>query len=178
MLGSYDSPTFLSQKDKYMLGLSLPQVMAVMGIAGAWFLATLGLPWELPIRLMITLGLTGVCALILFARIQGLLIPTFCFLFVWRIFVKPAYEDLQEDLLQGSAAWREQQTAKVVQLESGDKKAKAFGFMAGKRRRLAEDDMTAKREELEQEAKKQTEQALQAGEAWLRDGIKAVFKSG
>ena len=36
-LGSYDSPTFLGQKDKYMLGLSLPELMVSMGIGAFWF---------------------------------------------------------------------------------------------------------------------------------------------
>ena len=44
LLGAYDSPTFLGQKDRYMMGLSLPELIIAMVIAGGWFLVTLALP--------------------------------------------------------------------------------------------------------------------------------------
>ena len=43
-LGSYDSPTFLGQKDKYLMGLSLPELLMAMGVAFGWFLVTLFFP--------------------------------------------------------------------------------------------------------------------------------------
>ena len=40
-MGSYDSPTFLGQKDKYLMGLSLPQLMVAAVVGVFWFLVSL-----------------------------------------------------------------------------------------------------------------------------------------
>ena len=39
--GSYDSPTFLGRQDKLMMGLSLMQMLMVMGTFAAWFVFSL-----------------------------------------------------------------------------------------------------------------------------------------
>ena len=51
MMGSYDSPTFLGQKDKYLMGLSLPQIMVAMGVAAWWFFVSLTLPYSMITRI-------------------------------------------------------------------------------------------------------------------------------
>ena len=56
---SYDSPTFLGQKDKYLMGLSLPQLMVALGVAAWWFIVTLMFPYSMLTRLMLMAPLTG-----------------------------------------------------------------------------------------------------------------------
>lgn len=177
MLGSYDSPTFLSQKDKYLLGLSLPQLMGVLGIGAALFLTTLGLPWGLTIRMGITLGGTALGGIILFGRIQGLMIPIYLALLVTRSFVRPAYEDVSDGLRNGPAVWRQQQAARQEAANAGDKKSRMFGILAKKRQRLESDDLVAKRGDVEAAAKQQATQVLVDGEQWVRDGIRSFIKS-
>ena len=177
MLGSYDSPTFLSQKDKYLLGLSLPQLMGVLGIGATLFLVTLGLPWSLMIRMAITLGGTSIGGIILFARIQGLMIPVYIALLITRSFVRPAYEDVSDGLRNGPAMWRQQQAARKQAAMDGDKKTRMVGFLSKKKQRLESDELVAKRGDLEAAAKQQATQALVDGEAWVRDGIRSFVKT-
>lgn len=177
MLGSYDSPTFLSQKDKYLLGLSLPQLMAVLGIGATLFLVTLGTPLGLTVRLGITLGGTAIGGIILFARIQGLMIPVYIALLVTRSFVSPVFEDVSDGLRNGPAVWRQQQAARQKAMVSGDRKARAFGFLSKKKQRLESDELVAKRGDLEAAAKQQATQVLVDGEAWVRDGIRSFVKN-
>ena len=74
-LDYYDSPTFLGQKDKYLLGLSLPELMVAMAIGGGWFFVMLLVPLGMMFRLLLSSPLTGMSMLLLFVRISGLSIP-------------------------------------------------------------------------------------------------------
>ena len=76
-LGSYDSPTFLGQKDKYMLGLSLPQLMVAVGVIFFWFLVSLAFPYTTQVRLAIMTPLSSVTLALIFVRISGLSIPAY-----------------------------------------------------------------------------------------------------
>ena len=75
--GIYDSPTFLSQKDKYMAGLTLPQLMVCMVIAVFVFALTLMLPFGFLVRLMFVIPGTGLGAFLAFGKIFGLSVPMF-----------------------------------------------------------------------------------------------------
>ena len=80
MMGSYDSPTFLGQKDKYLMGLSLPQLMVAIGVAAWWFFVSLTFPYSTVTRILIMVPLTGASLALLFARISGLTVPMFVLL--------------------------------------------------------------------------------------------------
>ena len=72
---SYDSPTFLGQKDKYLMGLSLPQLMILIGVGFTGFVFTLLLPVGMMMRFAILAPCVGVFGVLFFGRISGLASP-------------------------------------------------------------------------------------------------------
>ena len=116
-------PTFLGQKDRYLLGLSLPELIVAMLIAGGWFVVTLGFPLGILLRLVVVLPLTGVSVAFLFVRISGLSIPMYLLLSLLRLFRRPSFEESRELLLEGEPAWLE---LRRQQQEGGRSR---FGFL-------------------------------------------------
>ena len=105
MMGSYDSPTFLGQKDKYLMGLSLPQIMVAMGVAAWWFFVSLTLPYSMITRILIMVPLTGASLTLLFARIAGLTVPGFVLLSVKSLFSRPSFEEVDALVMNGDPDW-------------------------------------------------------------------------
>ena len=165
-IGSYDSPTFLGQKDKYMMGLSLPQMMGAVAVGFCWFLVTLIFPYSTPVRLAMVASLTGVTLALLFVRIAGLTIPVFLILSFLRLFSKPSYEETSEFLLDGRPEWLESERLKM---DKGSRRQ-------GRRQRAQELGLDAKQGELRAEVDKQVTAGAVAAEQWVRDGVRILMK--
>ena len=143
-LSSYDSPTFLGQKDKYLVGLTLPQLMLSMGVGGLWFLFTLLLPYTMLVKLMVMIPATAVTVALLFVRIWGLSVPMLVALAIQRMMSKPMYEEFRELLILGAPEWVEEQREKAG-------RGGLLGFLR-RRRALAQDpDVEARKAEVKAE---------------------------
>ena len=167
-LGSYDSPTFLGQKDKYLMGLSLPELLLAMGVAFGWFLVTLFFPISILMRMVVVLPLTGVSVAFLFVRISGLSIPVFVLLAISRVFKKPSFEETRELMLGGQSDWLKSQELK-------SQKGSKFGSLLGRKRKLLEDN-EARQAELRAEMDKQLVEGASAVEGWVREGVRTLVK--
>ena len=168
-LGSYDSPTFLGEKDRYLLGLSLPELMVAIGVAGGWFVVTLLLPVDFIIRLLVVLPLTGMSMAFLFLKISGLSIPRYVFLSILRLFRRPSFEESRELLVSGEPAWLELQRQRS---ESGG--SSRFGFL--RRRRRAVSISEERQAELKAEMDRQVTEGAVAAEQWAMDAIRSIVR--
>ena len=167
-LGPYDSPTFLGQKDRYLLGLSLPELIVAMLIAGGWFVVTLGFPLGILLRLVVVLPLTGVSVAFLFVRISGLSIPMYLLLSLLRLFRRPSFEESRELLLEGEPAWLE---LRRQQQEGGRSR---FGFL--RRGRKAMTIPEARQAELKADMDRQITEGAVAAEQWAMDAIRSIAR--
>ena len=168
-LGSYDSPTFLGQKDKYMLGLSLPELMVSMAIGAFWFFLMFLIPVGFLIRILISLPLTGASMSLLFVRISGLSIPGYLLLSLVRLFRRPSYEEAQEFVLGGAPAWLD------LERQKGEKNSRFFGLVR-KGRRAAASVPEAQRAEMRAEMDRQVAETAAGAESWARDAIRSLVK--
>ena len=167
-LGPYDSPTFLGQKDRYLLGLSLPELIVAMLIAGGWFVVTLGFPLGILLRLVVVLPLTGVSVAFLFVRISGLSIPMYLLLSLLRLFRRPSFEESRELLLEGEPAWLE---LRRQQQEGGRSR---FGFLHRGRKAMTIPE--ARQAELKADMDRQITEGAVAAEQWAMDAIRSIAR--
>ena len=170
-LGSYDSPTFLGQKDKYMLGLSLPQLMMAVGVIFFWFLVSLAFPYTTQVRLAIMAPLSSVTLALIFVRISGLSIPVYLGLMVFRMFSRPSFEDLGEEMVQGQPEWLEQQRLKA------EKEGLRSRFRRG-RARAQSLEVESKRVEMQAEVDKTVTETAVGAEQWVREGVRTLIRGG
>ena len=168
-LGAYDSPTFLGQKDRYMLGLSLPELIVAIVIAGGWFLVTLAFPVGILVRLLVVLPLTGTSVAFLFARIAGLTIPMYLLLSILRLFRHPSFEESRELLLEGQPAWLELRR----QQQEGSSRSR-FGFLRRGRKAVAIPE--ARQAELKADMDRQITEGAVAAEQWAMDAIRSIAR--
>ena len=167
LLGSYDSPTFLSQKDKYLMGLSLPELLLSMGVAFTWFIISLLLPYGTITRLFLMAPVTVINLILIFGRISGLTIPAYVFLSIVRSFARPSFEETGDLLLGGQSAWIESQRQK-------SEKSGFLPFVRKKRSVVMPDDI--RQAELKAEMDKQITEGAVAAEGWVRDGFRTLMK--
>ena len=169
-MGSYDSPTFLGQKDKCILGLSLPQLMGSMGIGLLWFLVTMILPYSTIVRMLLVVPLTGVSLILLFVRISGISIPLYLGLMVLRLFSKPSFEETAPLVLDGQPDWLETERQRVERTSLGSRLRRRLQSRKG--------DIEARRVEMQAEVDKQVTSGAVAAEEWVRDGVRTIFRGG
>ena len=170
-LTSYDSPTFLGQKDKYLIGLSLPQLMILIGVAFTAFIFTLMIPGGFLVRLMVVIPITGFLGVLLFARIAGLSIPMYLVQAVSYMFRRPVYEEHQLLLLNGAPVWLEAQ----VQKSGGG----FFGKLRRGRSKAANSlEMEQRANELRTEFDSKVVESSVATEQLIREGIRTVLRAG
>ena len=167
-LGSYDSPTFLGQKDKYLLGLSLPELMIAMGVALMWFVVTLMVPYGMLVRLTMVVPATGISLFLLFGRIAGLSIPGYLWLMLVRSFSRPVFEETPERLLEGDSIWLEAQRRRA---EGGSRVNLKFW-----KKKIPVISDEVRQAEMKAEMDKQIAEGAVAAEQWVRDGVKAIVK--
>ena len=168
-LGAYDSPTFLGQKDRYMLGLSLPELIIAMVVAGGWFVVSLAFPVGILVRLLVVLPLTGTSVAFLFARTSGLSIPMYLLLSLLRMFRRPSFEESREILLEGGSAWLELRR----QQQQGGSRSR-FGFL--RRGRKAVTIPEARQAELKADMDRQITEGAVAAEQWAMDAIRSIAR--
>ena len=175
-LGSYDSPTFLAQKDKYMMGLSLPELLLCMLVIFLWFVVTLLLPYPTVIRMLITAVGSLVCLLLIFVKLSGINVVIYLMLTLVRVFSKPSYEDTRSGLLYGDPAWLESQRLAAEKRSEGGR----FGRIMGGRRKLKKQMQTQaveeRRQEVEAEVNRQFIEGAIGAESMIRDGIRSLVK--
>lgn len=167
-LGPYDSPTFLTQKDKYVMGLSLPELMMAMGVAGGWFILALMIPVGMMLRFAIVVPITVVSLMLLFVRISGLNIPRFLLLSLLRAFRKPSFEESRDLLLRGQSAWLE------IQRQREEGGSSRFGFL--KRGKKAIEIPEARQAELKADLDRQVTEGAVAAEQWARDALRSITR--
>ena len=168
-MGAYDSPTFLGQKDRYMLGLSLPELIIAIVVAGGWFVVSLAFPVGILVRLLVVLPLTGISVAFLFARISGLSIPMYLLLSLLRMFRRPSFEESREILLEGGSAWLELRR----QQQQGGNRSR-FGFL--RRGRKAVTIPEAQQAELKADMDRQITEGAVAAEQWAMDAIRSIAR--
>ena len=166
-LEPYDSPTFLTQKDKYMFGLSLPELVVALVVAGVWFLILLAIPIGAMFRIGLVVPTTGLTLVIFFVKISGLSIPKFIFLSLLRMFRRPSFEETRQVLLWGESSWLELQR----QRSTGGSR---FGFL--KRGRSAVAIPEARQAELKADLDRQVTEGAVAAEQMARDALRAFMK--
>ena len=168
-LGSYDSPTFLGQKDKYMLGLSLPELMVSMSIGAFWFFLMFLIPVGFLIRAAIALPLTGASMSLLFVRIAGLSIPGYLLLSLVRVFRRPSYEEVQEFVLgDRPPGW-------TLNVRRERRILVSLGLVR-KGRKVAASVPEAQRAEIRAEMDRQVTETAAEAESWARDAIRSLVK--
>ena len=163
----YDSPTFLGAKDKYMFGLTLPQLMIVFFVGVSWLMVCMMLPYGTIIRMGCTGAATVASAALLFLRISGISIPMYLFYTILRLFSKPAFEEQRDLLVGGNVVWLEQ-------LEAGYKWYQ-IGFLRKKKAELETDEAMIVRMEMEAEVNRQMSNTATSMEQWMREGIRTVM---
>ena len=171
-MDSYDSPTFLSQKDVYIFGLSLMQMMAAVGIAGFWFLMGLMTPYSTMIRLILTVVLSMASFVVVFVQVSGLSLPTFVFLLLVRSFIKPGYESPRSYIEEGDVNW----ARTLERAEAGHEKKSRFGFLKFWAKGVDEDKVGMAKREMEAEVSRQVNESGKAVESAVRDGVRALVK--
>ena len=169
-LSTYDCPTFLGQKDKYLAGLSLPQLMAGLGVGFAWFLVSFLLPYSVMVRIFVVLPVTGLTMVLMFARLSGLTIPGYVLLAVQRTFNRPSYEALGTLLVWGDEEWLEAERLKAEARRSR-RRRRFFGL-----HRLQSVDAEATKVELQAELDRQVSEGSIAVEQAVRDGLRTLVK--
>ena len=163
----YDSPTFLGAKDKYMFGLSLPQLMIVFFVGLSWLMVCMMLPYGTIVRMGCAGAATVATSALLFLRVSGLSIPMYLFYTVLRLFFKPAYEEQRDLLVRGNVVW-------LAQLEAGYKWYQV-GFLRKKKAELETDEAMIMRMEMEAEVNRQMSDTANSMQQWMREGVRSVM---
>lgn len=178
---SYESPTFLGQKDAYLAGLTLPQLMASIVIGGLWFMVAFLFPYGMIGRLIIAGGLTGLSVILLFARVAGMNIPMFLGLSLLRVFVKPGFEERAEHLIDGDPDWVELRLWNAERAEraklAGSKRS-MFAGLPGRGKKAASLVTEQQRQEVKTDLEKGVSDASMAVEQGVRDAVRSFMKGG
>ena len=171
----YDSPTFLGQKDKYLFGLTLVQLMMLLAVGFLIFMLSLALPFEFMKRMLLVIPATGGMAVLMFVRLAGLSIPAYVYSSILGLLRQPSYEVKKELVLSGEPGW----------VEAHNQRS---GSRMGPRRRVAaevkvpeeeiedEFDFEARKVEIQAEIDKQVTAGAVAAEQWVREGVRTLFK--
>ena len=179
-LSDYESPTFLGQKDTYMAGLTLPQLLASITLGGIWFLFCLLLPYGIVVKLAVAGALTGLTVLLLFGRIAGMSVPVYMGLSLMRMFVKPGWEDQAVDAVAGDPDWLALREWRAERAELARRSGKKRGLLAGMpgkgKQALAEAAPAERRSELSTDLEKGVSDMSMALESNVRDAVRTLVK--
>ena len=168
----YDSPTFLSQKDKYFMGLSMVQMLGVVATGGIMFVFSLMLPFGLIWRIScVVAGTIGVSVLV-FGRVAGLSLPNYLVLMGLSPLRRTVYEEDPEVLVAGSSDF-------LMALEEKEARAKKDrgendGWLARGRELATSEDNEQRRNEMKAELNKGMVEGVQSLEGMVKDGFKSL----
>ena len=172
----YDSPTFLSQKDKYFMGLSLVQMMGVVVIAFMMFFVSL----MLPVGLLVRVGCVGVATLVIsclvFGRIGGLLIPSYMLLMLLAPMRRTVYEEELEVLLAGSdeflAALEEKEARALAHTQGGGDRGSGEGWLRRGKDFATSEENANRRNEMMADVNKGMVEGASSLEGMVKDGLR------
>ena len=174
-LTNYDSPTFLAEKDKYMMGLSLPELLVCMVVCAMWFVMCLLLPYSTVIRMVVTVIGALVTILLIFVKLSGLNILVYLALTLVGIFSKPGYEDTPRNMLQGDPSWLDSQAVAAENRSRG-----RFAFLRRRKAQVKEQmhrtETQDRVHEVESEVQRQALEGAMGAEQMVRDGIRSLVK--
>ena len=176
MLAPYDSPTHLGQKDKYMMGFSLPELIVCFLIFGVSFGICMALPYNILIQCGIAIPMGAISVFLLFFKKWGLSVPHCLYYLISRTFKKPVYEDVAEVLISGPPAWLAMQHAKEEGVVEKKKKLRFIPTMGSKRVRDSRQAVVDNKDLLATEAERTLDEGARAVDGWLREGIRIVMK--
>lgn len=174
----YDSPTFLGQKDKYLFGLTLVQLMMLLGVGFLIFMLSLALPFEFIKRMLLVIPATGLMAVLMFARLSGLSIPAYLYSSIMGLLKQPSFEVKKELVLSGDPAWVEahgQRSSRRMGIGS-IRRSPAAGGQGVDEEIVEEFDFEARKVEIQAEVDKQVTAGAIAAEQWVREGVRTLFK--
>ena len=166
----YDSPTFLSQKDKYFMGLSMIQMLGMVAIGGISFLFSLMLPVGIFVRIALVVAATASMGVLVFGRIAGLSVPNYLMLMALSPLRRTVYEEDPEVLVAGSSEF-------LLALEEKEARAKrergeSDGWLARGREFATSDENAQRRNELKAEVNKGMVEGAQSLEGMVKDGFR------
>lgn len=175
----YDSPTFLGQKDIYLVGLTLIQLLGLVGIGFMTFLMLMLFPMSTVVRLILVLPLTGASGFLLFGKIAGLSVPVYAVSALASPFRRVVYEETLSQSLDGTEAWLRQQQIRAA--GAGEKKRGRLGFgrlsrLRGKAGEAAEAAGGQQGLEARAEVEKGLVEGSVAAQQWVREGVSAIFR--
>lgn len=166
----YDSPTFLSQKDKYFMGLSMVQMLGIVAIAGMTFMFSLMLPMGILMRVVLVVVVTVGLGVMVFGRIAGLSVPNYLVLMALSPLRRTVYEEDPEILVAGSSEF-------LLALEEKEARAKrdrgeSDGWVARTREFATSDETAQRRNELKAEVNKGMVEGAQSLEGMVKEGLR------
>lgn len=101
----YDSPTFLSRKDKILFGMTLKQMGLVMGGGFCWLMLALSLDQSLMTSFLIFTPCHIVIVTCGLVRPGGVMVPVYFGLMLKSLVVSPVYSVATDELRGGLAEW-------------------------------------------------------------------------
>ena len=170
MMDVYESPTFLSQKDKYFMGLSMVQMLGVIGIAFVIFFLSLMVPVGLVMRLIGVVIATLITSVLVFGRMAGLSIPGYLLLMLLSPLRRTVYEEEPEVLLAGSSEF----LAVLAEKEARAAESRGDGWVARGRDFATSEDAENRRNEIKAEMNKGIVEGASTLEGMVKDGIRGL----
>lgn len=168
----YDSPTFLSQKDKYFMGLSMVQMLGVVVIAFVMFFLSLMFPAGMVYRVLAVGVGTLVTSVLVFGRIAGLTIPSYVWLMVTSPMRRTVYEEDAAVLLAGSTEFLAALEAKYEREHRGE--VRGDGWLARGREMATGEETAERRGEIRAEMEKGMVEGVQSLEGMMKDGLRSL----
>ena len=168
MVGHYDSPTFLNQQDKLLFGLTVMQIILLVGVGFLLFMLTFMLPiGSTVVRMAVLVPMLGVAGVVMFARFAGLSLPSFIVLWILGMFRRPCYEDESQVMLQGDPAW----------LEASEDEGGRRRFGRFRRGRMTEHpDLEVRKAEAKAEVDRALTEGASSAQQWVQDGVRSVMR--
>ena len=166
----YDSPTFLGEKDTYLMGLTLVQLVILMAIGAFIFMVSFMMPFgSLIVRILFVVPSTGLFGLVMFVRLTGLSIPAYVFLSIASLLRRPSFEETRELLLSPDPRWVEAQAQR-----GGTSRIDAFRRRA--RTKADAMDFDSRAAEAKAEVDKQVSAGALSAKQWVEDGARTLLK--
>ena len=168
----YDSPTFLSQKDKYFMGLSMVQMLGVVATGGMCFIFSLMLPFGLLLRVGVVVVATVGISVLVFGRVAGLSFPNYLMLMVFAPLRRTVYEESADVLVAGSSEF-------LMALEEKESRGKrergeSDGWVARGREMATGEESEQRRNEIKAEVNKGMVEGVQGLEGMVKDGFRSL----
>ena len=191
-MGPYDSPTFLSRKDKLLMGMTLQQFGIVFGGGFVWLMVALAVDQPLTNSLLMFGPAHGVTVAMLMIKPAGMSIPVYVILAVRSFVTAPVYHVETDVLRDGLQEWfkdRDLQADKevagaafaVTDIGQGrGRSAKFLGALLFFRRKAVQQSNSRASQEARAIARVETEhragEAVNGVQRTLRSMIRLLFR--